>query len=98
MSHDVFFSRRVQMKEPETDEVDASGTRRATVRKSKPLSPNEVSLQAILQSPECLDEAAITINFMARRLLCDMFEIPVFKDLLKTKVEMKLREVAVSEI
>ena len=33
---------------------------------------------------------------MARRLLCDMFDVPVFKDLLKDKVEMKLKEVAVS--
>ena len=68
------------------------------MRKSKPLTPNEVSLHKILQSPECLDEAAITINFMARRLLCDMFEIPVFKDLLKAKVEMKMKEVAVSDL
>jgi hypothetical protein len=33
---------------------------------------------------------------MTRRLLCDMFDIPVFKDLLKTKIEMKLKELAVS--
>jgi hypothetical protein len=32
---------------------------------------------------------------MARRLLCDMFDIPLFTDLIKTKVEMKLKEVAV---
>lgn len=54
-----------------------------------------MSLQKILQSPECLDEAAISINFMARRLLCDMFDVPVFKDLLKAKVEMKMKEIAV---
>ena len=57
-----------------------------------------MSLQNILQSPECLDEAAITINFMARRLLSDMFEIPMFKDLLKAKVEMKMKEIAVSDL
>jgi len=33
---------------------------------------------------------------MTRRLLCDLFDIPIFKDLLKTKVEMKLKEIAVS--
>jgi hypothetical protein len=64
--------------------------------KSKKIPPNEASLKKVLQSPECLDEAAITINFMSRRLLCDMFDVPVFKDLLKAKVEMKLKEVAVS--
>ncbi len=66
------------------------------MRKSNKLTPNVASLQKVLQSPECLDEAAITINFLARRLLCDMFDIPVVKDLLKTKIEMKLKEVAVS--
>ena len=59
------------------------------------MTPNEASLQKVLQSPECLDEAAITINFLTRRLLCDMFDVPLFKDLLKTKVEMKMKEVAV---
>ena len=33
---------------------------------------------------------------MSRRLLCDMFDTPFFTDLIKTKVEMKLKEVAVS--
>lgn len=33
---------------------------------------------------------------MARRLLSDMFDVPLFKDLIKTKVEMKLKEIAVS--
>ncbi|CAF1547785.1 unnamed protein product [Adineta ricciae] len=81
--------------EPENDEVDASGTHRTAARKSRRTTPNNACLQKVLQSPECLDEAAITINFLTRRLLCDMFDIPVFKDLIKTKVEMKLKEVAV---
>ena len=33
---------------------------------------------------------------MARRLLCDMFDIPVFKDLLKDKIETKFKELSVS--
>ena len=33
---------------------------------------------------------------MARRLLSDMFDVPLFKDLIKTRVELKLKEVAVS--
>jgi hypothetical protein len=32
---------------------------------------------------------------MTRRLLCDMFDVPIFKDLIKGKVEMKLKEIAV---
>ena len=85
-----------QKKEAENAEKDASGTHRTSARKSKNLTPNEISLQKVLQTPECLDEAAITINLMTRRLLCDMFDIPVFKDLLKNKIEMKLKEIAVS--
>jgi hypothetical protein len=54
-----------------------------------------VSLSHVLQSSECLDEAAITLNFLTRRLLCDLFDVPLFKDLLKTKVEMKMKEIAV---
>lgn len=77
-------------------EKDASGTHRTIARKTKKLTQNEASLQKVLQTPECLDEAAITLNFMTRRLLCDMFYTPTFKDLLKTKVEMKLKEIAVS--
>jgi len=52
-------------------------------------------LQKVLQTPACLDETAITMNFLTRRLLCDMFDIPLFKDLLKTKIELKLKEIAV---
>ncbi|UJR29961.1 hypothetical protein I4U23_017508 [Adineta vaga] len=86
---------KAKIVEPENEELDASGTHRTAARKSKKSTPNEASLQKVLQSPECLDEAAITINFLTRRLLCDMFDIPIFKDLIKTKVEMKLKEVAV---
>ncbi|CAF0984973.1 unnamed protein product [Rotaria sordida] len=87
---------KAKIVEPENDELDASGTHRTAAKKSNKITPNEASLQKVLQSPECLDEAAITINFMARRILCDMFDVPVFKDLLKNKVEMKLKEIAVS--
>ena len=87
---------RAQAQAPDRHRASASGTHRTAARKSKKLTPNEVSLRRVLESPECLDEAVITINFMARRLLCDMFDIPVFKDLLKNKIEMKLKEIAVS--
>ncbi len=80
----------------ENIEKDASGTHRTIARKSRQLTPNEISLEKVLQTPECLDEAAITINFITRRLLCDMFNMSFFKDLLKTKIEMKLKEIAVS--
>jgi hypothetical protein len=83
-------------KKGENIEKDATGTHRTIARKSKKLTPNEISLQNVLQTPECLDEAAITINFMTRRLLCDMFDTSVFKNLLKNKIEMKLKEIAVS--
>jgi hypothetical protein len=82
-------------KETENAEKDASGTHRTAARKSQILTPNEISLRKVLQTPECLDEAAITINFMTRRLLCEIFDVPVFKDLLKNKIEMKLKEIAV---
>lgn len=90
------LQQKAKLVEPSSDEVDASGTHRTMARKSKKQTPNEVSLQKVLQSPECLDEGALTINFMARRLLSDMFDVPLFKDLIKTKVEMKLKEIAVS--
>ncbi|CAF3616472.1 unnamed protein product [Rotaria sordida] len=90
------LQQRAKEKESENAEKDASGTHRTIARKSKKLIPNETSLQKVLQTPECLDEAAITINFMIRRLLCDIFHTPVLKDLLKNKIEMKLKEIAVS--
>lgn len=74
---------------------DTDETERTISSKSRKLTANEISLQKVLQTPECLDEAAITINFLTRRLLCDMFDIPLFKDLFKTKIELKLKEIAV---
>ncbi|CAF1202729.1 unnamed protein product [Adineta steineri] len=56
----------------------------------------EESLHRLLNSPDCLDEAAITLNFLTRRLFCDIFEEPLFKDLIKEKIELKLKEIAVS--
>ncbi|CAF2152328.1 unnamed protein product [Rotaria magnacalcarata] len=87
---------KLKAKESNNTEKDSSETHRTITRKSKKLTSNEANLAKILQTSECLDEAAITINFMARRLLCDMFDTPVFKDLLKNKVELKLKETAVS--
>lgn len=55
----------------------------------------ETNLHEVLQSPECLDEAAITVNFLTRRLFCDMFDFPIFRDLFKMKIELKLKELAV---
>jgi len=101
LMENVFFMSYLfifKKKETENAEKDASGTHRTIARKSKKLTPNEINLQKVLQTPECLDEAAITINFMTRRLLCDIFNGPVFKDLLKTKIEMKLKEIAVKII
>ena len=96
INNSVFFIIYFKEKDGENCEKDSSGTHRTIARKSKKLTANEASLQKVLQTPECLDEAAITINFIRRRLLCDMFDVPVFKDLLKNKIEMKLKEIAVS--
>ena len=52
-------------------------------------------LQKVLQSAQCLDEAAIAMNVLIRRLFCDTFDIPILKDLFAQKVEMKLKEFAV---
>jgi hypothetical protein len=93
INNSVFFIIYFKEKDRENYEKDSSGTHRTIARKSKKLTANEASLQKVLQTPECLDEAAITINFMSRRLL---YDIPVFKDLLKNKIEMKLKEIAVS--
>ncbi|CAF2149644.1 unnamed protein product [Rotaria magnacalcarata] len=87
---------KLKAKESNNTEKDSSETHRTITRKSKKLTSNEANLAKILQTSECLDEAAITLNFMTRRLLCDMFHTPVFKDLLKNKVELKLKEIAVS--
>ncbi|CAF3683581.1 unnamed protein product [Rotaria socialis] len=87
---------KLKAKESKNTEKDSSEIHRTITRKSKNLTCNEANLEKILQTSECLDEAAITLNFMTRRLLCDMFDTPVFKDLLKNKVELKLKEIAVS--
>jgi hypothetical protein len=74
---------------------DSTGTPRTPVTKKK-IRKEEENLDRLLNSPDCLDEAAITLNFLGRRLLCDIFEEPFFKDLLKEKIELKLKELAVS--
>jgi hypothetical protein len=66
-----------------------------TAAMKKKLRKQEENLERILDAPDCLDEAAITLNFVARRLLCDIFEEPLFKDLMKEKIELKLKEIAV---
>lgn len=66
--------------------------RSALKKKSKKFDDN---LDRLLKSTDCLDEAAITLNFLLRRLLCDVFEERLFKDLLKEKIELKLKEIAV---
>ncbi len=68
-----------------------------TAAMKKKLRKQEDNLERLLDSPDCLDEAAITLNFIARRLLCDVFEEPLFKDLMKEKIELKLKEIAVSD-
>ena len=68
-----------------------------TASTKKKLRKQEENLERILDSPDCLDEAAITLNFVARRLFCDIFEEPLFKDLMKEKIELKLKEIAVSK-
>lgn len=62
----------------------------------KKFRKQEENLHRILNAPDCLDEAAITLNFILRRLFCDIFVEPLFKDLLKEKLELKLKELAVS--
>jgi len=74
---------------------DSIGTPRTAAIKKK-FRKEEENLYRLLNSPDCLDEAAITLNFLTRRLFCDVFEEPLFKDLLKEKIELKLKEIAVS--
>ena len=76
-------------------EKDSTSTPRTASPKKK-IRKEEENLHRLLNSPECLDEAAITLNFLTRRLFCDVFEEPLFKDLLKEKIELKLKEIAVS--
>jgi hypothetical protein len=74
---------------------DSIGTSRTASTKKK-LRKEEENLYRLLNSPDCLDEAAITLNFLTRRMFCDVFNEPLFKDLLKEKIELKLKEIAVN--
>ncbi|UJR09422.1 hypothetical protein I4U23_013663 [Adineta vaga] len=78
-------------------EKDSPTTQRTGSGKKK-LRKQEESLHRLLNSSDCLDEAAVTLNFLTRRLCCDIFEESFFKDLLKEKIELKLKEIAVSVI
>ncbi len=73
---------------------DVTGSHHTASTKKK-YRKQEENLERILDSPDCLDEAAVTLNFLVRRLFCDVFEEPLFKDLMKEKVELKLKEIAV---
>jgi hypothetical protein len=86
-------------KDKKTHDKDSdkdSNNSHQTASTKKKLRKQEENLERLLDSPDCLDEAAITINFLVRRLLCDAFEEPLFKDLMKEKIELKLKEIAVS--
>jgi hypothetical protein len=76
---------------------DSTGSQYTASMKKK-FRKQEENLQRLLSAPDCLDEAAITLNFLTRRLLCDVFEEPLFKDLMKEKIELKLNEIAVSDL
>lgn len=79
----------------DTNEKESDATNRSNTMKKKVLKQAE-NLERLLSSPDCLDEAAITLNFLTRRLFCDVFDEPLFKDILKENIEMKLKEIAVS--
>jgi hypothetical protein len=88
-------------KEKKSNDKDAdkdSVNSHQTAAMKKKLRKQEENLERVLDAPDCLDEAAITLNFVARRLLCDIFEEPLFKDLMKEKVELKLKEIAVCKL
>jgi hypothetical protein len=84
-------------KSHDKDSDKDSNNSHQTASTKKKLRKQEENLERLLDSPDCLDEAAITINFLVRRLLCDAFEEPLFKDLMKEKIELKLKEIAVSQ-
>ncbi|CAF0935653.1 unnamed protein product, partial [Didymodactylos carnosus] len=76
---------------------DLSNTSRtaATIESEQTKKRDETSLEKLLHSSSCLDEAAITMNFILRRLLCDMFDdSKVFTDALTERAETKLKEIA----
>jgi hypothetical protein len=82
-------------KDKDKDKDKDSTSSHPTAAMKKKLRKQEENLERLLDQPDCLDEAAITINFIARRLLCDVFEEPLFKDFMKEKIELKLKEIAV---
>lgn len=84
-----------EKKSSDKDVERDSNSSHQTAAMKKKLRKQEENLERLLDSPDCLDEAAITMNFIARRLLCDVFEEPLFKDLMKEKIELKLKEIAV---
>ena len=92
--HETTPSRNVSQR-TRTDSFEREKEKEKDVPKKKTRKQDE-SLQRLLDSPDCLDEAALTLNFLLRRLFCDVFEEPLFKDLLKEKIELKLKEIAVS--
>lgn len=94
--HEMTTSRNLsQRTRTDSTERDKDKEKEKDVPKKKTRKQDE-SLQRLLDSPDCLDEAALTLNFLVRRLFCDVFEEPLFKDLLKEKIELKLKEIAVS--
>ena len=92
--HDMTQGRNVGQR-TRTDSSEREKEKEKDVTKKK-LRKHDENLQRLLDSPDCLDEAALTLNFLVRRLFCDVFEEPLFKDLLKEKIELKLKEIAVS--
>lgn len=80
--------------EKDLDKDPSSSHRTASTKKK--YRKQEENLDRLLDAPDCLDQAAITMNFVLRRLLCDVFEEPLFKDFMKEKIELKLKEIAVS--
>lgn len=87
--------REKKSNDKDSDKESLNSNRTASVKKK--LRKQEENLERLLDSPDCLDEAAITLNFLVRRLFCDIFEEPLFKDLMKEKIELKLKEIAVSK-
>ncbi|CAF5006857.1 unnamed protein product, partial [Rotaria sp. Silwood1] len=83
-----------KLNDKDVDKDSISSHHTASLKKK--FRKQEENLERLLDSPDCLDEAAITLNFLARRLFCDVFEEPLFKDLMKEKIELKLKEIAVS--
>ena len=81
---------RTDIIEKDSDK-DSTGTNRTASTKKK-FRKQEDILDRLLNSPDCLDEAAITLNFLTRRLFCDVFEEPLFKDLLKEKFSYNIND------